>query len=159
MSGIKNRASISYKIVESFESAIHTGESHIRDLVERAKTVNDQFADGRTGNLAVVALLDFVGHFVGDALEVFILNGALVAGAFQAEKKLGAVKWNAAAIALNDGQPDSLFDPFVSRESLIAGDAKPPSADGAAALTSAGVDDLQTLFLGIAEGASHWRRE
>src|SRR4051794_22925864 len=103
-----------------------------------------------------MAAEDLVFDLFDDPLQFTGLNGSLVAGPFEAIEHLGAIPGDAAAVLLDDGQFDLIFDALVGGEALAAMKALPAPADCPPALTGTRVDHLQAFLIRVAERAAHW---
>ena len=107
--------------------AVHAGESHIRHLIEFAQFRHHPAADFAAGYFAFKVPLDALAHIVDQAVDLFRIKGAFVAGVFDTAAQLIGVKIFAFAVAF-DYFKLALDDAFVSAEPVLALQTLPAAA-------------------------------
>ena len=133
------------------ELAVHRGEAHVRDRVQRPQPAQGQLADLVGARLAAPRAHlgdDPVDH----RLQLLALDRPLDRGPLEARQQLGAVERLAAAAALADVDRP-LVVALVGGEAAVAGAAAPAAPNGVAGLAQTGVDDLR--FAVVTEWAAH----
>jgi hypothetical protein len=98
---------------------VHAGESHIRHLIEFTQFRHHPAADFAAGYCAFKVPLDALAHIVDQAVDLFRIKGAFVAGVFDTAAQLISVKIFAFAVAF-DYFKLALDDTFVGTEPVSA---------------------------------------
>ena len=140
------------KFTGVFEVAVYAGEADVSDLVELLEVFHNGFADVRGGDFTVKVLEDVLLDAVGDFLDTFGRDGALVAGFLEACDYLGAVVGNAGVVFFDDGKLKYLADLFISGKAALAFEALATAANGAAIVAGTAVHDMVVII--FAPGAS-----
>ena len=106
-------------------------------------------------NFPVIRLKNLVLHLIHDPLQFALSHRPLKAGPLKPHVNFLLIPWHPPSVFFDDAQPDVLLDFLVSRKSFAALKAFPPASNRLASLASPRIDDLQTLFLGLAKWAVH----
>src|SRR6185312_13754319 len=110
------------------EVTIDRRKTYIGDVVELAQMLHHDFADRFRRNLALALAFQFAHDFRDHLLDALRLDRSLAQRYLHGTHELVAIKGNAAAVALYDGQFAQLHA-FEGREAEIAGQANTAAAD------------------------------
>src|SRR5436853_543278 len=83
---------LTHELVHVAERAVHRGEAHVRDGVERVQLAHHGLADRAAGDLPLAALLELALDLVDQGLDGVDRDRALLAGALEPVHDLGALE-------------------------------------------------------------------
>src|SRR5687768_10385575 len=139
------------KLGDVTELAVHRGEAHVRNRVQRPKS-----PEGQLPHLVGARLAAPRAHLGDDpvdhGLQLFALDRPLDRGSLEARQQLRAIERLATAAALPDVHR-TLVVALVGGETTVARPAAAAAANGVAGLAQARIDDLR--FAVVTEWAAH----
>src|SRR3989442_1503959 len=92
---------LTHELVHVAERAVHRGEAHVGDGVERVQLAHHGLADRAAGDLPLAALLELALDLVDQGLDGVDRDRALLAGALEPVHDLGALEGLPPAVLLD----------------------------------------------------------
>ena len=142
---LQDRLQFVHEIVHVLEVAIDAGEPHIGDLVEIFEVFHDQFAQRARFDFGLEIGIDVAFDIGHQAIDLFVADRPLPAGAFQPAADLVAEKRLPAPVLLDDFNRH-FIRAFVRGVTASALQAVPPTANGEAVVGYSGIDHSVIVF-------------